>query len=496
MMGNRQRVSLCMIVRDEEKNLEACLTPVADLFDEIIIVDTGSQDGTIEIARRFTPHVHHFPWCDDFSAARNESLRHGTGDWIFWLDADDRVGPSQVADLRSLFEQLDEQPRVFMLNTTLPTSPRDADPQLISHARLFRRDGGWRWRGRVHEQIAIECPTGNCPSVLTDIAIEHVGYQDGALAQRKNRRKLRLLRMDYAVDPNDPSTLFHLGMAMFRSRNYGEAAQHFVRILELELGAAACVRWVYDALISMAQLTGKPAEAAWFVKRGLAQFPDDEYLLMAQANILLASRDYAGAAAVLERVMRSAPSRRLLFESAGNLRTKLAPRMLGAAYRMQRAFGQAERILKAVTSAFPDDCESWFNLGLVYLDQARGPELDAIVEQLSQVPGGTTGSRLLSVMWHLRRGDLELAGRIIDDLITAEPKQTSLRMLRFEWLSRSRAPVEAQMRALNDVLRIDPSNLEARYWMQKAGAARQGATQTAAAMQTGSLVITTGAAAA
>ena len=100
MMGNRQRVSLCMIVRDEEKNLEACLAPVADLFDEIIIVDTGSQDGTIEIARRFTPHVHHFQWCDDFSAARNESLRHATGDWIFWLDADDRVGPSQVADLR------------------------------------------------------------------------------------------------------------------------------------------------------------------------------------------------------------------------------------------------------------------------------------------------------------------------------------------------------------------------------------------------------------
>ena len=133
---------------------------------------------------------------------------------------------------------------------------------MISHARLFRRDGQWRWRGRVHEQIGTDRPAGNCPTVVTDIAIEHVGYQDGLLAQRKSRRKLRLLRMDYAVDPNDPSTLFHLGMAMLRSRQYDEAAKHLVRILELDLGKAACVRWVYDALIGLAQVAGKPAEAA------------------------------------------------------------------------------------------------------------------------------------------------------------------------------------------------------------------------------------------
>src|SRR6478736_8097581 len=102
-----------MIVRDEEQNLEACLAPIADLFDEIVIVDTGSTDGTKEIARRFTPHVHDFPWCDDFSAARNESLKYATGDWIFWLDADDRLSPENVARLSNLLDQeLTDHPRV------------------------------------------------------------------------------------------------------------------------------------------------------------------------------------------------------------------------------------------------------------------------------------------------------------------------------------------------------------------------------------------------
>jgi glycosyltransferase involved in cell wall biosynthesis len=80
VLAKNVRLSLCMIVRDEEKNLEACLASVADLLDEIVIVDTGSHDATKAIARRYTPHAHDFPWCDDFSAARNEALQRATGE--------------------------------------------------------------------------------------------------------------------------------------------------------------------------------------------------------------------------------------------------------------------------------------------------------------------------------------------------------------------------------------------------------------------------------
>src|SRR6478672_12409366 len=115
--GNGVTVSLVMIVRNEERNLADCLAPVASLFDEIVIVDTGSVDDTRRIAGRFTPHVFEFPWCDDFSAARNEALRHATGDWLFWLDADDRVSPANVERLCGLLQRLDHAPQAHLMNT-------------------------------------------------------------------------------------------------------------------------------------------------------------------------------------------------------------------------------------------------------------------------------------------------------------------------------------------------------------------------------------------
>ena len=142
MSDRKCRVSLCMIVRDEQQNLAECLAPVADLFDEIVIVDTGSVDETKEIARRFTPHVYDFEWCDDFSAARNESLRHATGDWVFWLDADDRVRPEHIAALRELLNtQLDERQQVFLMDTVLVPAEPSGDTVIVTHLRLFRRIG-------------------------------------------------------------------------------------------------------------------------------------------------------------------------------------------------------------------------------------------------------------------------------------------------------------------------------------------------------------------
>ena len=99
--GERARVSLTMIVKDEENNLSNCLESVAAL-DEIVVVDTGSTDRTIEIARSFGARVFEFAWVDSFAAARNEALSHATGDYAFWLDADDVVEPDEREKLRAL----------------------------------------------------------------------------------------------------------------------------------------------------------------------------------------------------------------------------------------------------------------------------------------------------------------------------------------------------------------------------------------------------------
>src|SRR5262249_61212837 len=98
----RKGNSLTMIVRNEEKNLPECLACVRDLVDEMVVLDTGSTDRTKEIAREMGAKVFEFPWIDHFAAARNECLHRASGEWIFWLDADDRVDEENRAKLRTL----------------------------------------------------------------------------------------------------------------------------------------------------------------------------------------------------------------------------------------------------------------------------------------------------------------------------------------------------------------------------------------------------------
>ena len=100
------RVSLTMIVRDEENNIGRGLESVRGVFDEIVVVDTGSNDRTVEIARSFGAHVFDFVWVDDFGAARNAALARAKGDYAFWLDADDLIEPTERAKLEGLFGRL------------------------------------------------------------------------------------------------------------------------------------------------------------------------------------------------------------------------------------------------------------------------------------------------------------------------------------------------------------------------------------------------------
>jgi tetratricopeptide (TPR) repeat protein len=464
MTRRKARVSLSMIVRDEEHNLGDCLRPVADLFDEIVIVDTGSRDGTRSVARQFTPHVHDFAWCDDFSAARNESLRHTTGDWIFWLDADDRIRPENVLGLRRALDDLGEQPMMVAMETVLPPAHSGEDARFVTHPRLFRRHAQLRWEGRVHEQL--QYASLGYPLLFTDIQIDHIGYLDPVLQGPKARRKLRLLQMDYAVNPDHPSTLLHLGMSLVHTKKIGEARRHLLRLVAMNLGRANYMRWVYQVLAELSLKEGRPAEASEFAARGLLAFPDDEQLQLVQAMALYVQEKYGAAAQALFSLIHSQSSRHMHFCSTCNTRRLVAPRMLGVVQRMQKVYSDAEATLKSVLRDFPSDINAWYNLGLVYLDIGNGQRLAPVVHQLQTLPRGHLDAGLLAALWQMRHGELAMAGPIIDQLIAEAPDWPRPRMLWAEWLSRRQAPWETQMQALRDVLRLQPGNLEAESWIQ------------------------------
>lgn len=480
MSDRRCRVSLCMIVRDEERNLAACLSPVAHLFDEIVIVDTGSHDNTKQIARSFTPHVYDFAWCDDFSAARNESVRRATGEWIFWLDADDRLSPENVARLSHLLDhELTDHPRVFLIDTVLAPVVENEEPSLVTHARLFRRSPRLSWEGRVHEQLQPNFPTLGYEQVFTDLQIDHIGYCDDVLRARKERRKIRLLRMDYAIDPHKPSTLLHLGMSLAHS-NRPEAQRHLQQLLEIHPGHMTFLRRAYCTLAELLLLEQKPRAAAELTERGLALFPDDEHLQFVQASAWYRLQEYSRVTVILERIINRCPARHMQFGASANIRGKLAPRLLGTVLRLQKHYRESEQALLALLQQFPEDNIAWFDLGMVYLDAISLENMAVVVRELLKRPTGAIEAGTLTALWHLRHGDPLPAGPIIDQLIADAPHLANPRMLRCEWLSRCGAPLTAQSQALRDLLRVDPGNTEASVYLKTIEFAQSETTSSAA----------------
>lgn len=228
-------VSLTMIVRDEERNLPACLAGCADLFDEVVIVDTGSTDGTKAIAaaardrRGAAARVFDFAWCDSFAAARNESLRHATGDWIFWMDADDRLDEANRRKLSELLATLDDRYQGFELGQVSAFPNGHVTPP-FRQLRLFPRRPELTWFGRIHEGIRVG---GELPRIWTGIEIWHVGYRDPTTLDAKSDRNLRLLELQVAETPHHPVVLFHLAREYFIKGRAAEGYQVLKRLDEL-----------------------------------------------------------------------------------------------------------------------------------------------------------------------------------------------------------------------------------------------------------------------
>ena len=162
-------ISLCMIVRNEEKVLGRCLACVQGFADEIIIVDTGSTDRTKEIAFSFTDKVYDFKWKDDFAAARNFAFSKGTGDYLFWLDADDVLLSSDRQKLLALKAELDGTADVVMLPYHTGFDEQGRPTFFCYRERLLKTSAHFRWQGAVHECIPVRRRGGDTPQAAVRV---------------------------------------------------------------------------------------------------------------------------------------------------------------------------------------------------------------------------------------------------------------------------------------------------------------------------------------
>lgn len=217
-----------MIVKNEEKNLGGILSDIHGVVDELCIVDTGSSDGTIALAESFGARIEHFPWCDDFSAARNCSLGHASSDYLIWLDADDRIDGKDQEALRAIKASLSPgKDRAYMLK--ILSRSEDMSDTVSYQTRIVPNRDSVRFEGRVHEQILPSLKRSGIPVESLDITIRHTGYHDHAARVAKARRNLAILTEELREGKGSASQHFFMAMACIGMEDYRQCLEHLTR---------------------------------------------------------------------------------------------------------------------------------------------------------------------------------------------------------------------------------------------------------------------------
>ncbi|HZW33324.1 MAG TPA: glycosyltransferase [Isosphaeraceae bacterium] len=304
-LRSRAKVSLTVIARDEQENLPRCLESVRGVFDEVVVVDTGSVDRTVEIAREFGARVFDFVWVDDFAAARNAALARARGEYAFWLDADDVVDPPEREKLQALIERLrpGEATAYVVRCACDPGSDGSGGQTVVDHVRLFPLREEVRWTYRVHEQILPALKRAGIPVQWSDVIVRHTGYTDPALRARKLVRDLRILHEEREDRPDDPFVLFNLGAIAIERQEWPEALGFLTRSLALSAATDSITRKLYALLARAHEMMGQPQRALAACAAGLALDPADAELLFREAVVRRRGGDSAGAEACWRRIL-------------------------------------------------------------------------------------------------------------------------------------------------------------------------------------------------
>lgn len=226
-------LSLCMIIKNEEKSLPRCLESVKQLVDEMIIVDTGSADSSVEIAKHYGAKVFQHCWNNDFSEARNYALQHAKGDWILHLDADEELKKEDIPLVKEIMTTRSHAERVNETNgvqCVIYNTQKDSSDFLISYFfRLFRNNIGVYYSGLIHETPII-------PGKLSysNIRIIHYGYALSKEGLRdKCERNVILLKKQLIGSPDDPFIHFHLAKTYYQQQAFDMALTEGKEVLRL-----------------------------------------------------------------------------------------------------------------------------------------------------------------------------------------------------------------------------------------------------------------------
>ena len=270
------KLSACMIVKDEEENLPRCLESIRLYCDEIIVVDTGSTDRTVEIAESFNAKVYHHRWQNDFSLHRNQAFDYATGEWYFVIDADEELVLENTTpeDFIYRLDMVDEKTVSLVVNVI------ERENETVTAwlgMRFFRASANPRYHHCVHNEVKIVGQAG-----VTDIILNHYGYHLSAEKMiAKRERTKQLLKRRLEEDPSDARTYYYLCQVAQGDKNFKKVIENGRKCMdiiseEFDDGEqmqfyATLYNWVGNAYM---RLDDAGNALSWFMK-GLEYFPND-----------------------------------------------------------------------------------------------------------------------------------------------------------------------------------------------------------------------------
>lgn len=360
-------LSLCMIVKNEEYSLPQTLKSVKEVVDEMVVLDTGSTDRTVEIAKEFGAEVYHFEWCNDFSVARNESLKYVQGKWVLVLDADEVLTPSIVPEMK----QAMKSDRHLVINLVRQEVGASQSPySLVS--RLFRNHPEVRFSRPYHamvddsvQELLQREPHWQVVSLST-VAILHYGYQPGAIAALDKYTRARTAMEGFlASHPNDAYVCSKLGALYIQIGQLNEG----IELLERGLTSTQVEPPVLFELhyhLGNAYTRLKNFNLALEHYKAAIQQPILSQLKLGAynnlGNLLLSAGDLTTAKTAYETTLKIDPS-----FAAGHNNLGMTLKALG---RMEEAIASYQKAIELN----PDYADAYQNLGVVLLKIGRVPE--------------------------------------------------------------------------------------------------------------------------
>jgi glycosyltransferase involved in cell wall biosynthesis len=281
-----------MIVKNEETTLPRCLESVREIVDEIVVVDTGSEDNTTKIAESYGARIFHFDWVNDFSAARNYALKNSSGEFILYLDADEILSPNSKTEIKKLITNKDN---VGYLCTITSIDEKTYQSNSIQYVRFFKNSNNIQFTGKAHEQITDSLINNGYKIIKSNIEIIHYGYNISKEEKKKKaQRNLQLLLSDLIKSPT-AYNYFQIGQSYFILENYKEAESYFDKAITLKGLSNSLLAECYSYLAQIYHFDYNIEESEKNILKAISINNKQPYYYLLLSKIQQRKSDFAGA---------------------------------------------------------------------------------------------------------------------------------------------------------------------------------------------------------